>query len=170
MSIDVLERPAPGVDAQFLADERAITALVYKSARLADDQEFLAWIDLFTEDGVYSAITFENRRDNGLYLFRDVGRQMLHMRAAFLLGLWQVPRGKTTHLVANLEIEALDGVSAAAVSNFLITRTGELEMTKLHASGRYYDRFEKSDGAWRFKSRDVVVDTNILPSEFTDLL
>ena len=43
-------------------------------------------------------------------------------------------------------------------------------MTKLHASGRYYDRFEKADGAWRFKSRDVVVDTNILPSEFTDLL
>lgn len=173
MSTQTLERPPAadtGLSEARLADERAITALIYKAARLADDQDYLGWMNLFAEDGIYSAITFENRRDNGLYLFRDVGRQMLHMRAAFLLGMWQVPRGKTTHMVANLEFEALDDQTAKCVSNFIIARTGELEMTKLHAAGRYYDTFAQIDGAWRFKSRDVVVDTNILPSEFTDLL
>ena len=127
-------------------------------------------MELFTEDGVYSGITRENRDTTGLYLFRDVGHRMLHMRAAFLMGLWQVPRGATTHLVSNLEIEVQDAETASCVSNFILTRTGELEMTKLYASGRYYDRFQKVDGAWRFKARDVVLDTNVLPSEGTELL
>jgi 3-phenylpropionate/cinnamic acid dioxygenase small subunit len=170
MAIEVQDKAAPGVTADRASEERAIGSLINRAARLADDQEFLAWMELFTDDGVYAGITFENRRDNGLYLFRDTGRQMLHMRVAFLMGLWQVPRGKTTHLVSNLEIELLDESSATCVSNFVIARTGELEMTKLHAAGRYYDRLQKVDGAWRFKSREVVVDTNVLPSEFTDLL
>jgi 3-phenylpropionate/cinnamic acid dioxygenase small subunit len=172
MTIDVQEKTA-GAAARTLdayAEERAITALINRAARLADEQKFLEWMELFTEDGVYSAITRENAAGSGLYLFRDVGKRMLHMRAAFLMGLGLAPRGATTHLVSNLQIEIQDAANAACVSNFVITRTGELEMTKLHASGRYNDRFQKVDGAWRFRSRDVVVDTSVLPSEFTDLL
>ena len=173
MVTDVQDKTAAaraGKAADSWAEERAITALINRAARLVDDQKFMEWMELFTEDGVYSAITRENAASSGLYLFRDVGHRMLHMRVAFLMGLWQVPRGATTHLVSNLEIEVLDAETATCVSNFILARTGELEMTKLHASGRYYDRFQKVDGAWRFKARDVVVDTSILPSESTDLL
>jgi 3-phenylpropionate/cinnamic acid dioxygenase small subunit len=93
------------------------------------------------------------------------------MRAAFLMGLWQAPRGKTVHIVSNLEIAtSADGQSATCLSNFIITRTGEMEQSKLHACGRYYDSFENIGGVWLFKSREAVVDTNILPAEFTELL
>jgi anthranilate 1,2-dioxygenase small subunit len=173
MTIDVKEKTAPakaGAAVDVIAEERAITQLIHRAARLSDDQKFLEWMELFTEDGVYSAITRENRDTSGLYLFRDVGKRMLHMRAAFQMGLWQVPRGAMTHLVSNLQIEVEDAAAASCVSNFIITRTGELEMTRLYASGRYYDRFQKVDGAWRFKVRDVVVDTNVLPAEGTELL
>ncbi len=165
-----VQAEAAGFAAQ-LAAERAITALINRSARLADDQKFMDWIELFTEDGIYSGITYENFTGGGLYLFKDVGRRALHMRAAFLMGLWQAPRGKTVHLVSNLEIAVnADGQSATGQSNFIITRTGDMEQSKLHACGRYSDAFEKSDGAWLFKSREAVVDTNILPAEFTELL
>lgn len=153
-----------------LADERAITALINRSARLADDRKYMDWIELFADGGIYSAITYENAQSSGLYLFRDSGRQALHMRAAFLMGLWQSPRGKTLHLVSNLEITLESETTASCVSNFIMTRTGDMEHTKLHAAGRYYDRFVKVDGAWRFAARDVVVDTNVLPPEFTELL
>ena len=173
MTIDVKEKTAsamPGKSVDVALEERAITQLINRAARLTDDQKFLDWMELFTEDGVYSGITRENRDTTGLYLFRDVGKRMLHMRAAFQMGLWQVPRGALTHLVSNLEIEVEDAENASCVSSFIIARTGELEMTKLYASGRYYDRLQKVDGTWRFKIRDVVVDTNILPAEGTELL
>lgn len=151
--------------------ERAITALIHRAARLADDRNYLEWMELFTEDGEYSAITHENLSYRGLYLFSDIGRGALYERVAFLMGVWQVPRGKTTHLVSNIEVSAGEGPSSAtALSNFILARTGDQEHTTLHAAGRYRDRFERQGGAWRFKERQVVVDSNLLPPEFTDLL
>jgi 3-phenylpropionate/cinnamic acid dioxygenase small subunit len=154
-----------------VAKERAIVGLINRAARLADDQEFMAWMELFADDGEYSAITLENLRLKGLRLFRDVGRTALHERMAFLMGLLQVPRGKTVHLVSNIEVSDGDSeATASAISSFIIARSGELEHTQLHAAGRYIDRFERGEGGWRFKSRLVVVDSNMLPSHFTELL
>jgi 3-phenylpropionate/cinnamic acid dioxygenase small subunit len=167
MSTDVQEKPPAQLEA--IAEERAITALIHRAARLADDQQYLAWMELFAEDGVYSAITRENA-ETGLFLFHDVGQRMLHSRVAWLMGLWQVPRGATRHLVTNLEIALETPATASGLASFLITRTGELEMTKLYASGRYHDRFVKTDGTWRFAARHVVLDTAVLPAEGTELL
>lgn len=153
------------------ARERAVIALIYRAARLSDEQRYLEWMDLFADDGEYSAITNENQSYQGLRLFRDVGKTALHERVAFLMGLIQAPRGKTLHLVSNIEIE--DGErpdTAVATSNFIMTRTGELEDTRLHAAGRYRDRFERQGDRWLFKERLVIVDSNLLPPTFTELL
>ena len=154
-----------------LATERAVMALIKRAARLADDQDFLGWMDLFADDGEYSAITRENLEYKGLRLFRDVGRGALHERVAFLMGMLQVPRGRTVHLVSNTEVSVGDDPDAAsAVSSFILARTGELEHTQLHAAGRYLDRFVRQADGWRFQERLVVVDSNLLPPEFTELL
>jgi 3-phenylpropionate/cinnamic acid dioxygenase small subunit len=151
--------------------ERAITALMFRAAKLADERKFLEWMDTFTADCTYSAITHENKAYQGLHLFKDVGRPALHVRVAFLMGLWQVPRGKTLHLVTNIQIwMAEDGKSAKATSNFIMTRTSDMEHSNLHACGVYDDEFEQVDGVWFFKSRAVTVDTNLLPAMFTELL
>jgi anthranilate 1,2-dioxygenase small subunit len=152
-----------------LASERAITALILRSARLADERRFLDWMDLFVDDCRYSAITQENHALSGLCLFTDASKRALHERVGWWMGLWQAPRGKTLHMVTNLEIE-VTGDSAVAQSSFLITRSGESEHTKLHASGRYNDKFVRRDGAWLFKERQAIVDSNMLPAEFTELL
>jgi 3-phenylpropionate/cinnamic acid dioxygenase small subunit len=151
--------------------ERAITALIYKAARLSDERAYIRWMELFTDDGRYGAITHENFTSSGLYLFMDVGRRALHERAAFQMGLWQAPRGKTLHLVSNIEVRSGETeTTASAVSNFIMTRTADMEHAKLHACGQYRDAFERRNGAWLFKSRIVIVDSNVLPPEFTELL
>ncbi len=162
------EAEAP-VTLDTLATERAINNLILRAARLADEQRFLEWIDLFVEECRYSAITLENHQSMGLCLFTDIGSRALHERVAWLMGLWQVPRGKTLHMVTNIEIRP-SGDTATASSSFLIARTGELEHSKLYACGRYHDKFERRDGAWLFKERQVIVDSNMLPGEFTELL
>ncbi len=153
------------------ATEKAIVSLIHCAARVSDEQRYLDWRALFTEDGEYSAITQENYTYKGLRLFKDVGQSALHERVAFLMGVLQTPRGKTLHLVSNIEVttgETPD--TATARSHFLLTRTSELEHTVLHAAGIYLDRFERRDGRWLFKSREVIVDTNLLPATFTELL
>jgi 3-phenylpropionate/cinnamic acid dioxygenase small subunit len=160
--------PGPTSD---LAVERAVVSLIYRAARLSDDQRYLDWMELFASDAEYSAITNENLAYKGLRLFRDIGKPALHERVAFLMGLLQVPRGKTIHLVSNIEVSDGDAPdTATAVSNFIITRTADMEHSVLHAAGRYLDRFERRDGVWLFKERLAVVDSNLLPPEFTELL
>jgi 3-phenylpropionate/cinnamic acid dioxygenase small subunit len=168
LSKDRAPAPAAALSAE---TERAAVALIYKAARLTDDRKYVEWMDLFTEDGEYSAITHENLNHKGLRLFRDVGKTALYERVAFLMGVWQVPRGKTVHLVSNVEVFAGEHENTVqAMSNFIITRTADLEHTVLHAAGRYIDRLERRDGVWLFKDRLAIVDSNLLPGEFTELL
>jgi anthranilate 1,2-dioxygenase small subunit len=158
---------APDMD---IASERAIVALINRAARLSDERKYLEWMDLFTDEASYSAITFENENAGGLYLFRDVGRAALHIRVAFLMGLWQAPRAKTLHVVSNVELAMAGEGSATGISNFIIARTADMEHSELHAAGTYYDLFRRADDGWRFSERRAVIDSNLLPPEFTELL
>lgn len=158
------------LDSSLLVAERQIVSLIHRAARLADERRFLEWMELFAPDGVYAAITWENLNHKGLYLFKDIGRLALQERVGFLMGFWQVPRARTLHLVGNIELTSLEDDSAAALSNFIITRTADLEHSELHASGQYRDRFVRAEGRWLFAEREVVVDSNLLPPEFTELL
>src|SRR5215469_8243874 len=175
MPLDIADatnaKPSPPPALVDIETERAVVALIYRAARLTDDRKYMEWMELFTDDGEYSAITYENLVYKGLRLFRDVGRNALYERVAFLMGVWQVPRGKTVHLVSNTEVTAGEHEDTVqAISNFIMTRTADLEHTELHAAGRYVDRVERRDGVWLFKDRLVIVDSNLLPPEFTELL
>lgn len=150
--------------------ERQINALIARASAYADARRFVDFFELFIDDGEYSAITYENL-ENGLFLFTDKGLQGFRERAAYNIGVWQVPRGKTTHMVSGTIITPDEGnEEVVAVSNFMVARTGEIEHTSLHASGQYVDRFVQADGNWKFASRMVLVDSNMLPGAFTDLL
>lgn len=172
MSISVSE---PGVAGKKLAveaaDERGIVNFIYHTARLADDRRFMEWVDLFAEECEYSVITNENLNANGLRLCKDSNKRALQERAAYQMAIWQVPRGKILHFVTNTIVTAGgEPDTFEAVSNILVTRTGDMEHTKLHAAGRYHDVIARDGDGWLIKSRLVIVDSNMLPSEFTELL
>ena len=52
----------------------------------------------------------------------------------------------------------------------LLTSYGLTETASQVVTRRYAERFERVDGDWTFKRRLVVVDSNLLPGEFTELL
>ncbi len=150
--------------------EREIRSLILDVARLSDEQRYRDWSDLFVDNAVYAAITYENLNDKGLYLFCDEGIHSIRERSAYLEGVWQVPRGKTLHTVSNIEVTDISHDTAKARSYFVIYRTGDMEHSKLHACGEYRDSFVRQDDHWLFGERLVIVDTNLLPPEFTELL
>ena len=152
-----------------IQDEDQIKNLLYDYARIVDQQRFYEWLDLFTDDGTYSAITYENFQEQGLYLFKDDGKEAMKERVTFLMGFWQVGRGKTLHAVSNIQASIHDD-EATANSYFVIYRTGDDGVTQFHACGEYEDQLVRRDERWLFQQRKVIVDNGVLPSHFTDLL
>ena len=156
--------------ADVAAVERDIHAFILHVARLSDEQRYREWSELFVEQAIYSAITYENLNDKGLYLFCEEGIHAIRERAASLETLWQVPRGKTLHTISNIELTELGAERVKARSYFVIYRTGDMEHSKLHACGEYRDTFVRPAHRWQFLKRQVIVDSNLLPPTFTELL
>lgn len=76
------------------------------------------------------------------------------------------------HIMANCLIEFVDDATAAVETYFVaiqrrekVSASGDVEGTDFEVLGRYCDRFEKRDGAWRVARRTVVYDgTRTQPS------
>jgi 3-phenylpropionate/cinnamic acid dioxygenase small subunit len=144
--------------------------LLFRYARLLDECRFPEWVELFSSDGSYIAVTRENFREKGLLLFKDDGRDALKERAAFVMGYYQAARFKTLHVVSNLEIESVSGDEAICNSYFVTYRSPWDGPPELYACGEYRDRLVKTDGGWKFRERLVIVDNGTLPQNFTELL
>lgn len=170
--IEVTDRSA--IEPQARADaasEAAITRLIQRAARFSDEQRYVEWMDLFTDDCRHALITRENHREQGLYNYVDKGRLALQERVAYLLGVWHTPRGKTTHVVSVLDIDpAVEGAGACVVSNFIIARAAPAEDSKLYASGQYIDHVVCDGERWLIKERTAIIDSSFLPADFADLV
>jgi 3-phenylpropionate/cinnamic acid dioxygenase small subunit len=66
---------------------------------------------------------------------------------------------RTRHVTTNLIIEADEDAGTAASRSYftVFQQVGDFPLQAV-ASGRYRDRFERRDGAWRFASREVSTD------------
>jgi 3-phenylpropionate/cinnamic acid dioxygenase small subunit len=151
-------------------DRSEIEKLFRAYARLLDQRRFAEWTDLFTEDGAYLVVTYENLQDQGLLLFKDDGREALKERAAFALGYYQSERCKTLHVVSNVEVDDASGNETICNSYFVVYRTPADGLPQLYSCGEYRDRLVKKTGRWMFRERLVVVDNETLPENFTELL
>ncbi len=137
--------------------------------RIVDEQRYLDWLELFTPDGVYSVIDALNAADHGMYLLYDDGLEARKERCGYLMGYWKVPRARTSHFVSNVSV-LVDGDTTRADSKFLVYRTDRSGATTLHACGTYKDELVRDDGELKFQSHQVVIDMNLLPDDFTELL
>jgi len=151
-------------------DTRALQSAVYEHARLLDKQLFVEWIDLFTEDGIYSLITFENEKNEGPYIIYDSGKAALKHRAAWLLDIFHVDRAKALHQITNVDVIEYAENEAQVHSYFSMYRTVDNGIPRLEATGTYQDHLERQGGVWKFKERRAVIDNGILPAGFTDLV
>jgi 3-phenylpropionate/cinnamic acid dioxygenase small subunit len=133
-----------------VGDSQAIANLVYAYAERIDAGDFEGVADLLahadvTNEGVPGST---RGRDAVLALYRSTTR---------LYPATGTPR--THHVTTNVAIEIAEGgQQAAARSKFTVfQQTDELPLQAIIA-GRYHDRFECRDGAWRFTARHIFCD------------
>jgi hypothetical protein len=134
-----------------LADARfAISDLVLTYAERIDLGDFDGVADLFT----HAEVTAEGTP--------DVNRGKEAVLAMFSNATRRYPNGTplTKHVTTNLIVEVeLEAGTATGRSYFTVFQAvpGSLALQPVIA-GRYRDRFERVDGAWRFAARHMIVD------------
>jgi uncharacterized membrane protein YdfJ with MMPL/SSD domain len=66
---------------------------------------------------------------------------------------------RTRHLTANVAVDIDEDANAATARSAFVVfqQTSTLRLQPI-VTGRYRDRFERVDGAWRFAQRHIIVD------------
>jgi 3-phenylpropionate/cinnamic acid dioxygenase small subunit len=165
---------------------RAVERFLYREARLLDEQRFLEWLELFTDDVRYwmvgrtsryptasKAIGFldqdqhneEELAQEGELAILDETKETLRARITRLdtgMAWAEDPPSRTRHLITNIEVEAGDTTSELKVySNYLVYRTrGETEQD--FYIGRREDILRDVNGAWKIAHRKIILDQNVL--------
>lgn len=133
---------------QRLEDREAIGELFVRYKAALDGKDFVAYADLFTEDGEFLAGTTRVRG-------RSEIRSLVEGMVGSLLGQ---ERGQDFHVVANVTID-LDGDRATARSTWLYVVRDEADQPRLAKLGHYEDDVVRDgDGQWRFQRRRAPTD------------
>ncbi len=146
----VVEAGVPGAVPGMTAEcaEEAIRALVCTYAERLDAGDLDGVAALFEHGSFRSA-----QRSEPL-VGTDAVRRMYDPVIVYDDG---TPR--TKHVLGNLEVEvAPDGVRATARCTFVVMQAVDGSPMQAVLAGRYHDRFERADGAWRFVERTVHPD------------
>lgn len=126
------------------SDERQILNLVHRYAECVDNADFDGVSALF-EHAEFHLEGASGQRGSQV---GDVMRRTVALHDGS-------PR--TTHVTTNQIID-LHGDSATCRSYFTVLQSTAALPLQVVIAGRYHDRFEKVDGAWRFADRSVRIE------------
>jgi 3-phenylpropionate/cinnamic acid dioxygenase small subunit len=141
----------------------AVTAFIYKEARLQDEHQYEAWEALWTDDGVYwmPANGHDIDPEKEMSIIYD-NRSRIALRVKQLLTgkhFTQTPQSRLRHLVSNIELmdqEAGDDIAVA--SNSLVFESSLRDDTIWAARNEY--RLRYVDGELRMAYKKVTLVNN----------
>jgi len=140
-------------------DREQFKLFLIHEGRLLDDREFEAWMDLFTEDGLYWVPSTQGQPDpyNQASLFFD-DRQLMKTRIERLRHPRihiQTPPSRTNHMVSNVVVEEAD----EDAGNFLVSSSimmGEYRLdVQRFFMGRQFHRLVREGRTFRIALKRV---------------
>jgi len=134
-------------DVAAVADRLAITELLYRYAELVDAGDYEGVATLFEHGAIGSVGTDHVDEGYDAVLARYVDWTKRHADGTT----------RTKHVTTNVIVELDEGgATASARSYFTVLQQTDVIPLQPIIAGRYEDRFEKVDGAWRFVERRMV--------------
>ena len=125
-------------------DRFEIQELVSRYNHAIDFANYDAWVDCFTEDGIFEGASGKFVGRPELLKFTELFKEM------------RLKMPNIRHCVLNT-VTDVEGDNAISCSYLQLLTTGK-EGTTLLFSGRYNDKVCKVDGQWRFKERKAKRD------------
>jgi hypothetical protein len=135
-------------------NQLAITTLISKLAQALDFSRPADFVDVFTSDGVYQAVS--STVSGEVPRFRHEGSQAL---LRFAESAVQRRRGLGRHWTGNLVIDGDQDTATAISYVFFIEIDPATKERRIPISGVHRDAFVKTpEHGWRFTSRTIVAD------------
>jgi 3-phenylpropionate/cinnamic acid dioxygenase small subunit len=141
----------------------AVTAFIYKEARLQDEHQYEAWEALWTDDGVYwvpaNGADIDPEKEMSI-IYDNRSRISLRVRQ-LLTGKHhtQTPQSRLRRLVSNIELmDPPPGGDIAVASNSLIFESSLRDDTIWGARNEY--RLRYVDGELRMAFKKVILVNN----------
>lgn len=154
-----------------------ITLLLYREARMLDEERFLEWLETLTPDIHYWMPLRENRfrrdrrpepgPDNCASVYNDDLFDLGVRIKRFETGMvWsEDPQARVSRLVTNIEVEHTERPDELAVfSNVAIYRNRRQD-EKIWFNGKRRDRFRIVDGQWKLCRRHILVNHHVFLDE-----
>ena len=141
----------------------AVTAFIYREARLQDEHQYEAWEALWTDDGVYwvPANGDDIDPEKEMSIIYD-NRSRIALRVRQLLTgkhFTQTPQSRLRHLVSNIELMDQDaGGDIVVASNSLVFESSLRDDTIWAARNEY--RLRYVDGELRMAYKKVTLVNN----------
>ena len=146
-------------------DQMALAQLYAEYASKVDAADWDGWCELFTDDCVYRLVPRENH-ERGLPLatlsFESKG--MLKDRAyAIRETLFHDPYYQR-HIVGAPRVLSVDAESIHAEANYAVFRTKLSQLTTVFNVGRYLDVVVRTPEGLKFKARQAIYDSEMIPN------
>ena len=141
-----------------MSPQHDVLQFLYRQSELLDTRQWQAWIDLFTDDGVYwmPADPAQKHWDGVPSIFAE-DKNLMHVRMGRVLhpDAWsQRPLWGTNHVVSNVIIEKQDGNGDV----FVRSRFHMMELRRddvRHFAGSYRHELKKTPDGYRIKLQRV---------------
>lgn len=140
------------------ATARAVSAFIYREARLLDEQRWRDWDALFTDDGVYWLPATPGQPDpvnHVSHIYEDARLREIRLRRyenprAFSLQ----PMPRTLHMISNIEVED-QGSTLAAHAALLMIEYRQQAMA--HYPGRVRYTLVRAGDGFRMREKRVAL-------------
>lgn len=148
------------------ADEHlALCQLYARYAQVVDAQDWMAWVDLFTDDAVYLLQPRENAERGfplGTLFFESKG--MLKDRAyAVSETIFHDPYYQR-HVVGLPLVHRSEGDLIISEANYAVFRTKLNQESTVFNVGRYVDEVRRTPQGLKFARRHVIYDSEMIPN------
>ncbi len=147
--------------------------VIYREARMLDEQRFEEWLDLFVEDVLYwmpawkDDTTLSSDPDRELSLVYYRGKQNLRDRVERLRsGLSPVSRilPRVVHSVTNIMVDEAEGDSGTVFSSFVShAYSPRTDQVSVHF-GQYEHGLRRVEGAWRIERKIIRLANDLIPT------
>ena len=151
-----------------------IEDFLWAEADLLDDNQFDAWLDLFTDDLTYwmpirrnvssqkmdTELTTEGPE---LSWFTDDKRVLEKRVRQIQTGFhWaEEPFSRVTHMVSNIRVLSWDGTEAKVKCRFLFYRNRHADEESMFI-GKRIDTLRRVDGGWKIARREIYLDESVM--------
>ena len=137
--------------------QHEVEQFLYRQSELLDGKQWQAWVDLFTEDGIYWMPPDRSYKtwDGQPAIFAE-DRHLMTVRMNRVLhpDAWsQRPLWETNHVVSNVVIDKLDGVDLHVRSRFHMMELRRDDVR--HFAGSYQHHLKKTADGLRIKLQRV---------------